>query len=154
MTLTTKQKRWAIATGVTLLLIITNPSISAFKAYIGSNTYRGLERPLNFFICSVYRYGGEKYLGVVGNFMDITYHPSIEKAIVYNKPEASINTYPYKYRVYLALKENLQGFNTPMEVFYVKIKDKEYTMRVYKALKENLSGFDKSPDEFITLVNN
>ncbi len=69
ITLTTKQKRWAIACGAMLLLIITNPSISAFKAYIGSNTYRGLERPLNFFICSVYRYGGEKYLGVVGNFM-------------------------------------------------------------------------------------
>lgn len=70
LNLTRKEKvRYGIAAFL-LLLIITNPSITSFKAYVGSNTYQGLRRPINLFICSVYRdYRGNEYVGVMGNFI-------------------------------------------------------------------------------------
>jgi len=78
MKLTRPQKRYAIAASVLLLLIITNPSISAFKAYRGSDSYRGLIREHNYFVCSVYQdstYDNEndiqhkeRYFGVIDNF--------------------------------------------------------------------------------------
>jgi len=63
------KKQW-IPIVVLLLFIITNPSISAFKAYIGSNTYSGLKRTTNLFICSLYKHDGKTYFGIAGNFWE------------------------------------------------------------------------------------
>jgi len=70
LNLTRRQRvRYGIAAFL-LLLIITNPSISQFKAYVGSNTYQGLYRPVNLFICSLYKAQGHQYVGVLGNFIE------------------------------------------------------------------------------------
>jgi len=51
-------------------MIITNPSISAFKAYSGENS--GITRPINLFICCVYKGDGStEYIGLLGNFIPI-----------------------------------------------------------------------------------
>lgn len=65
-------KPWLIALGVLLLLIITNPSISAFKAFRGRESYSGLKRPLNLFVASVYKEHSKKFIGFFGNFIDIS----------------------------------------------------------------------------------
>lgn len=56
-----------------LLLIITNPNVKAFKDYLGYDSYSGLKRTSNFFICSTYRSHSVKYLGVVGNFFRLSH---------------------------------------------------------------------------------
>jgi hypothetical protein len=45
--------------------------VSAFKAYIGSNTYSGLKRTTNLFICSIYKHNGVDYFGITGNFFEL-----------------------------------------------------------------------------------
>ena len=64
------RKQW-IPIGILLLFILTNPSISAFKAYVGSNTYSGLKRTTNLFICSIYKHNGVDYFGITGNFFEL-----------------------------------------------------------------------------------
>jgi len=64
------RKQW-IPIGILLLFIITNPSASAFKEYIGSNTYSGLKRTTNLFVCSVYKHYGSEYFGIFGNFIEL-----------------------------------------------------------------------------------
>lgn len=61
-------KYWPI--GLVVLLLLTNPSISEFKAYKGSNTYKGLRRPINLFILSEYE-AHNKYIGILGNFFEL-----------------------------------------------------------------------------------
>lgn len=152
-----KKKTLIIIGAVLALFIITNPSITAFKAYLGYNTYEGLKRPVNLFICSVYKSPGSEYVGFFGNFIKVQKKNNqvaeikTDPFIKYGGHE--IKDIPYRERVYMALKENLTDFNTPENEFDVKIKDKEYALRVYAALKDNLDGFDKTPDEFISLVN-
>lgn len=63
--------------GIVALFIITNPGIASFKAFVGSNTYAGLHRTGQFFICSTYQRQGKFYLGILGNFWDITYQPKV-----------------------------------------------------------------------------
>ncbi|WP_419788884.1 hypothetical protein HDF19_02070 [Mucilaginibacter sp. E4BP6] len=65
------KKSLYILGGIILLFIITNPSISAFKAYIGSNTYSGLKRTTNLFVCSIYKHNGVDYFGITGNFFEL-----------------------------------------------------------------------------------
>ncbi len=70
-----------INAGVLLAFIITNPSVSAFKAHQGASSYDGLKRKYNFFLCSIYTHtetwadGSEHdkgtYLGILGNFFEI-----------------------------------------------------------------------------------
>jgi hypothetical protein len=55
-----------------LILLITNPSLKAFKEYKGREEYAGLKRKYDFFICSVYTHGNSTYLGIAGNFIDLT----------------------------------------------------------------------------------
>jgi hypothetical protein len=70
-----------------LILMIGNPSITAFKAYQGASSYGGLKRKYNFFIFSIYEcnsgidaWGNERdngssvggeYFGILGNFFRI-----------------------------------------------------------------------------------
>lgn len=83
MKLTKKQKIYAGIAAFLFLLIITNPSVTAFKTYRGLNTYKGLKRPLNLFVYSIYQEDefdedgdfikdGDKYLAVFGNFWDVS----------------------------------------------------------------------------------
>lgn len=71
-----KKKAFLIMGAVLLLFIITNPSVKAFKEYIGINTYQGLHRTHNFFVASTYLYNGSSYTGILGNFW-ITNKPEI-----------------------------------------------------------------------------
>jgi hypothetical protein len=71
------KKKYYVMLGILALFIITNPSITAFKAYRGSNSYEGLQRPLNFFVFSVYKEGGTPYIGVFGNFVRVQPHRKV-----------------------------------------------------------------------------
>jgi hypothetical protein len=79
-------KAYLISGICAFILIITNPSISAFKAHQGASSYSGLVRKYNFFIFSVYECGSEvdawgksnnnaiyngEYVAVLGNFFRI-----------------------------------------------------------------------------------
>jgi hypothetical protein len=65
------KKIWIALSLILLFFILTNPGISAFKAYKGSNTYYGLKRKFNFFICSVYQSGNKQYFAILGNFFEL-----------------------------------------------------------------------------------
>lgn len=60
------KKKHYILLGILCLFIITNPSISSFKAFIGK-TDDNYKRTSNFFIFSTYRWHSS-YIGVLGNF--------------------------------------------------------------------------------------
>lgn len=68
-----KRKRILIILGVIIgILVITNPSMKAFKDFKGSSSYEGLSRNLNFFLVSVYSDENDvKYFGVLGNFFEL-----------------------------------------------------------------------------------
>jgi hypothetical protein len=81
-------KRWQVVLfAVILLLVVSNPSITSFKANQGAESYDGLIRKYNFFICSIYecKNGSDawesgsngtairgRYIGVLGNFFMIS----------------------------------------------------------------------------------
>ena len=69
------KKKHYVMLGVLLVLIITNPSATAFKLYKGHDT--SVKRPLNLFICSIYINRGEYYLGILGNFIQLTYRTDL-----------------------------------------------------------------------------
>ena len=56
--------------GILVILIVTNPSVSAFKDHLGAPSTLGMERKYNFFVCSIFRYDTE-YIGVLGNFIEV-----------------------------------------------------------------------------------
>jgi len=56
---------------VIAILIITNPSTKRFKEYRGENSYSGLKRVQNWAVFSIYKDGGDKYLGIVLNFFEL-----------------------------------------------------------------------------------
>jgi hypothetical protein len=66
-----KKKLTLAIAGVLLLFIVTNPSVSAFKTYLGYSSYQGLKRPVNLFVLSEYTAHGDKYVGIVGNFWKV-----------------------------------------------------------------------------------
>ena len=85
------RKQW-IPIGILLLFIITNPSISSFKAYIGDTKYDHLSRPANLFLFSVYEDDFNEYVGVFGNFLQLpehhnTHQDSVEMKIM---PDSSL----------------------------------------------------------------
>ncbi|WP_419788901.1 hypothetical protein HDF19_10085 [Mucilaginibacter sp. E4BP6] len=86
------KKSLYILGGIILLFIITNPSISAFKAYIGSNTYSGLKRTTNLFVCSIYKHNGVNYFGVVGNFFDIQKSNEVKNTLSAPKVDSTEKT--------------------------------------------------------------
>lgn len=72
------KKALYIIGAILLILIITNPGVRAFKEYLGMNTYNGLRRTSNFFVCSIYE-GDSKYFAIAGNFFKITRNIEIEE---------------------------------------------------------------------------
>jgi hypothetical protein len=65
-------KTWIIIGGIVLIFIITNPSLQAFKAHQGEVSYEGLKREYNFFLFSIYNDSGYNYLGIFGNFIQLS----------------------------------------------------------------------------------
>src|ERR1700750_3265887 len=63
---------------IILILIITNPSVKAFKDYLGHGNEGGLSRQANFFIFSIYLNWGNsaEYFGIAGNFYQINNKPT------------------------------------------------------------------------------
>ncbi|SDT56548.1 hypothetical protein SAMN05216490_4072 [Mucilaginibacter mallensis] len=167
-----RKNKILLGTGIVLLiLIITNPSVSAFKTFRGRAGYEGLKRPVNLFLYSVYKDHSTEFIGLFGNFFRIP-PPKPSDAYLAQLKVDSIkaadsvsdemelrdsgiyNHLPYKEQVYLDLKEYLTGFNTPKKDFFVKVKDKTYAMKVYSALKDNIKGFNETPNQFLTAINN
>ncbi|MGI8582376.1 MAG: hypothetical protein ACR2KX_09270, partial [Chitinophagaceae bacterium] len=75
---------WRIIIVVVIIIIILNPSYTDFKEYtglLGKDTHY-LHKKNNFLLFSIYEDAKYKktYLGVLMNFIDITYHPNIAKA--------------------------------------------------------------------------
>jgi hypothetical protein len=58
--------------GICFILMLTNPSMSAFKERVGANSYKTTYRLNNFFVCSIYYDGQYKYVGVLGNFFKMS----------------------------------------------------------------------------------
>lgn len=68
---------WIITICVLLFLMIFNPSKQDFEEYNGVMYKGSLHRVGYFFVCSVYEYGDEYYLGVAKNFINITRHTQV-----------------------------------------------------------------------------
>lgn len=62
------KKGWLITIAIALLFIILNPGYTSFRQFTGDTSVR---RTYNFFICSIYDDGGDKYLGIALNFFRI-----------------------------------------------------------------------------------
>lgn len=56
----------------------------------------------------------------------------------------------YVSRVYMTLRENVDGFSKTEDEFRSAIKDKEYANKVYLTLKETIDGFDKTQVDFMS----
>jgi len=69
------KKIYYVLIAILLLLVITNPGVKAFKDYLGYNSYGGLKRKYNFFVCSVYQKSNSTYFGIVGNFIKLSPKP-------------------------------------------------------------------------------
>ena len=66
-----KKKVLYLLGGITMLFIITNPSINSFKEHLGKTSANGMSRKYNFFLFSIYR-AHYDYLGIAGNFFELT----------------------------------------------------------------------------------
>ncbi len=69
------KKGWIISIGIVLILIITNPTKTDFKNYIGANYegyYPHIRKTSNFLICCIYYDGSHNYLAILKNFIKIT----------------------------------------------------------------------------------
>lgn len=82
------KKAYYIPFAILLLLIITNPSQKAFKEYLGTNSYSGLQRTNNFFVCDIFKNEDIKYVGFLGNFFRLD-KPKSEQSGVYHGKEMS-----------------------------------------------------------------
>lgn len=138
LTPSTRKKLLIGAAVLLLILIITNPSISSFKAFRGSNTYLGLERPANLFICSVYRdYDSNRYLGIVGNFFDIT--PSMAQPAIAHVEEPKIEDFvraDSSIHINDYIKLPIPEFANKIKTKYPEYKDINDTILVTKILEK------------------
>ena len=87
-----KRKALSLLIFILLFLVMTNPSMTTFKNYLGYSSYEGLKKERNFFIFSVFRYKfsepkkpylpygrdhvpvaprNEVYIGIAGNFFEL-----------------------------------------------------------------------------------
>jgi uncharacterized RDD family membrane protein YckC len=57
--------------GIIGILFLTNPSLKAFKEYLGDTSYEYLSRKYNFFVFSFFKDGSEYYIGIAENFIKI-----------------------------------------------------------------------------------
>lgn len=64
-----KKKVFYILLAILLLLIVTNPSQTDFKNFIGARSFNGLQRKYNFFVLSIYNDDNRDYWGFAGNFI-------------------------------------------------------------------------------------
>jgi hypothetical protein len=59
----------AFALGIIVfVLIITNPSLQAFKEHLGKYNNGVVSRETNLFVCSIYRFNSRRYVGIMENF--------------------------------------------------------------------------------------
>jgi hypothetical protein len=72
------KKGWIITLIIGGVFVLLNPSITAFKEYLGINSYDGIQRKYNFLLCSVYEYDQNKYLGIGANFIQVKKVEKIE----------------------------------------------------------------------------
>jgi len=149
------KKSYYVLITVLLLFIITNPSVKAFKEYLGRTNYSQLRRDYNFFLCGLYNYHGDRYFAIAGNFF------KIDKPIVHKPP-----TDPFaEFGGHLissgkslqdstvkdtSLIDNLLPPPPPKGL--TKIASLPYSNRVYLALSENAKGFHLTKNEFSSRI--
>jgi hypothetical protein len=149
------KKRYYIPLAILLLLIITNPGIKSFKDYTGVNTFSGLRRTSNFFVCSIYD-DGDRYFAIAGNFFKI--NPPLQEVNPFEDqsendttrmrdtslmpaafiPDTSSDKYKRFYNNLIKLgytEKNLGIFQN----FKEKVSIKKYAVKLYRALLK--SGF-------------
>lgn len=80
------KRKYYIILVILAVFVVTNPSITAFKNYLGSENYEGLSRPVNLFVFSFYKDVTKLYVGVFGNFFWIN-RPSEKSLAEYKKSE-------------------------------------------------------------------
>lgn len=147
-----------ITIGIVAILIVTNPSITAFKSYRGKETYEGLRRPLNFWVCSVYRDKGSEFIGILGNFWRVTQHYSATGVSTIDLDSArmsdtSIHTSSDKLlMLYKELKsnENIKGIPSDYSRFKAVMENPVKAKRLYDTLKasDGVSGLPDTYSEF------
>lgn len=152
-----KHKILYAAIGVLALFIITNPSVTAFKTYRGKSSYEGLYRPTNLFVASVYKDGGNKYIGMVGNFWRVEKSEPQQITVVLPeidsmKTDTAKSSLPKALKLYNnLLKSGLtqQQIGTP-DNFIRVLEDSTKAMKLYANLKR--VGFTEvnlgTPKEF------
>jgi hypothetical protein len=117
---------------IVILLIITNPSPTAFKEYVGARSTAGLQRKYNFFVFSYY-YDGDTYFAIAGNFFLLKNTPSKSET-------ASQDTTPQPLDVKPAVS-NIDSINMPdtsnsykakKSLYSLMVNDKLYTKTFYE----------------------
>lgn len=66
--------KWKLASSfaiITFILIITNPSLLAFKEHIGNYKDGVVSRESNFFVCSIFKFNTRRYIGIAENFFKL-----------------------------------------------------------------------------------
>ena len=92
------KKIWYVVIGIIVILIITNPSVTAFKTYLGRDSYYGLKRPANLFICAFYKDHTKDYFGMIGNFWRLepsktdSYKSSLDSARIADSAKMAIDS--------------------------------------------------------------
>jgi len=68
-----KKKYVYVIGAIILVLVITNPSYSSFKAYLGDEEARTSDtrRTTNLFICSKYSANDRNFFAIAGNFIEL-----------------------------------------------------------------------------------
>lgn len=97
MKLSKKNKFSLAIAALLLILIVTNPSASAFRTYRGYSTYDGLRRPVNLFILSEWQDGYRKYIGLFGNFIrvDAPVAPVVVQPVVVDSTKNDTSKHNY-----------------------------------------------------------
>jgi hypothetical protein len=137
MTLPTIKKKWLITGAVLLLFIITNPSVSAFKAYRGKDSYSGLRRTSNLFVLSIYKERGHEFIGLFGNFIDLGYPNSSYQSVTSAVDSTVVDTTPPLPKGFTRIdstKLTIAEFAAKIKSKYPEYKNVDDTILVTKVL--------------------
>jgi hypothetical protein len=66
--------KWRLVSALSIIvfiLLLTNPSLQAFKEHIGNYKNGVVSRESNFFVCGIFKFNSRRYIGVAENFFII-----------------------------------------------------------------------------------
>lgn len=135
---TSSLKKWILPL-LLLVFIITNPSIKAFKNYIGTSSDNNLRRVNNFFLFSIYEYYDERYVGIASNFFELTNRD--KERLIYDDPEKT-SVPPFTASKKINPETLTAAQKNRKQLFEKLIHDKFYT-KSYEAFTEQFSSPEK-----------